>query len=231
MTAQVVLLIEDELHMRHLLRVALRHNGFQLLESASGREGLQLARQSQPDLVLLDLGLPDLGGLELTQILRRTSEVPIVVLSARDAEEQKIAALDAGADDYVTKPFATGELFARIRAALRRTAKLRPEAPREPLRLGELMIDFEGRQVRLQGSWVHLTPTEYKLLAVLAQSLGRVVTHQQLLRDVWGPSSIEQVQYLRVYMKQLRRKIEPTPAAPRYLITEPAIGYRLCSPD
>jgi two-component system KDP operon response regulator KdpE len=231
MTAPLLLVIEDELPMRRLLRVTLKHHGFRLAESPSGIEGAKLVRDLQPDLVLVDLGLPDLGGFEVMQLIRRESEVPIVVLSARDSEEQKVLVLDAGADDYVTKPFSPAEMMARIRAALRRTPKTQRPPAVGAYRIGELEIDFDAREVRLFGRARHVTPKECDLLQVLVASLGKVVRHEQLLREVWGPNAVEQVQYLRVFMKQLRQKLEPNPGAPRYLVTEPGIGYRLRVPS
>jgi two-component system KDP operon response regulator KdpE len=224
----LLLLVEDELNARKFLRITLRHNGYRLLEAATGSAGLELARTEKPALVLLDLGLPDMDGCEVSRRIRKSSGIPIIVISARSAEEQKIAALDDGADDYVTKPFSPNELLARIRVALRRS----PNAEEEPeakgiFEIGELQVDFEQRRVVSRGREVRLTPTEYKLLSVLIDSAGRVVTHRRLLQRVWGISGSDHVNYLRVYMRQLRNKLEPAPATPRYLLTEPAVGYRL----
>ena len=226
-TKPLILLIEDEAQMRRFLRVSLTTNGYGLVEAETAAEGLGQATARVPDLVLLDLGLPDLDGLEVTQRLRGWTAVPIIVISARGREEQKIAVLDAGADDFVTKPFGVGELLARIRVALRHASARAGSAPSAEFSVGELSVDLARRQVRLRGAEVHLTPIEYKLLATLVKHAGQVVTHGQLLRDVWGPNSAEQTHYLRVYMGQLRHKLELTPGRPRYLVTEPGIGYRL----
>jgi two-component system KDP operon response regulator KdpE len=225
MTDITVLLVEDEAPMRRFLRVALEGQGYRLLEAETAREGLSLAAGHQPDLALMDLGLPDMDGLELTKRLREWSKVPIIVLSARGQERDKIAALDAGADDYLTKPFSTGELLARMRVALRH----RPQgAEAEPVfRTEEWEVDFARREVTARGVPVHLTPNEFKLLAVLARHSGKVLTHRQLLREVWGPTQAAQPHYLRVYMAQLRHKLEADPARPRHLITESGVGYRL----
>jgi len=225
MSELTVLLVEDEAPMRRFLRVALEGQGYKLLEAETAREGLSLAASHQPDLALMDLGLPDMDGLELTKRLREWSKVPIIVLSARGQERDKIEALDAGADDYLTKPFSTGELLARMRAALRH----RPQgAEAEPVfRTDEWEVDFARREVTARGVPVHLTPNEFKLLAVLARHAGKVLTHRQLLREVWGAAQAAQPHYLRVYMAQLRHKLEADPARPRHLITESGVGYRL----
>ena len=222
----LVLLIDDEPQMRRFLRAALLGNGYRIEEAASGEDGIRQAAMRSPDLVLLDLGLPDIDGLEVTQRLREWSQVPILVISARGREDDKVAALDAGADDYVTKPFGVLELLARLRACLRRTARTaNGEASR--VHAGPLEIDFEKRSVSVDGAAVHLTPIEYRLLTELARNAGRVLTHSHLLRQVWGPGYAGQSHYLRVYMAQLRRKIEPEPARPQLLLTEPGVGYRL----
>ncbi|HET6329193.1 MAG TPA: response regulator [Holophagaceae bacterium] len=225
MSELTVLLVEDEAPMRRFLRVALEGQGYRLLEAETAREGLSLAASHQPDLALMDLGLPDMDGLELTKRLREWSRVPIIVLSARGQERDKIEALDAGADDYLTKPFSTGELLARMRVALRH----RPQgAEADPVfRTDEWEVDFARREVTARGLRVHLTPNEFKLLAVLAQHAGKVLTHRQLLREVWGPTQAAQPHYLRVYMAQLRHKLEADPARPKHLITESGVGYRL----
>jgi two-component system, OmpR family, KDP operon response regulator KdpE len=225
-----VLMIEDELAMRRLLQVTLSHHGYRLLEATTGLEGTYVAQRKQPDLILLDLGLPDTSGIEVTHTIRRTSEVPIIVISARDTEDQKILALDAGADDYITKPFAPGELLARMRVALRRSVRHDRSLLAGSFCVGELAVDFDARTVRVASRDVHLTPTEYKLLCVLIASAGKVVTHRQLLGEVWGPGSVDRVEYLRVFMKQLRAKLESRPGSPQYLLTEPAVGYRLSCP-
>ena len=225
MADATVLLVEDEAPMRRFLRVALEGAGYGLLEAETAREGLSLAASHQPALILMDLGLPDMDGLELTKRLREWSATPIIVLSARGQEQDKIAALDSGADDYLTKPFSTGELLARMRVALRH----RPGgAEAEPVfETPEWRVDFAKREVTAQGRSVHLTPNEFKLLAALARHAGKVLTHRQLLKEVWGGSPSAQPHYLRVYMAQLRHKLEADPARPRHLITEAGVGYRL----
>jgi two-component system, OmpR family, KDP operon response regulator KdpE len=220
-----ILVVDDEMAMRRFLRASLGNSGYELIEAETAEQGLAQAASHNPDLILLDLGLPDLDGLVVTQRLREWSKTPLIVLSARGQEQDKIAALDAGADDYLTKPFGVGELLARIRVALRHAAT--GPAGQPLLSLGELEVDLDRRHVRLGGNEVHLTPNEYKLLALLAKHAGRVLTHRQLLRDVWGPNAADQVQYLRVYMAQLRHKLEREPGRPRYLVTEPGVGYRL----
>ena len=225
----LVLVIEDESQMRRFLRAALNSHGFRTVEAETAAAGLAHATGYNPDLVLLDLGLPDRDGLELTKQLREWSRVPIIVLSARGQESDKIAALDAGADDYLTKPFGAGELLARMRVALRHSA-LAAGGPEEPVvQLGDVRVDRAKRQVFRGGQEVHLTPREYRLLLVLLANAGRVVTHQQLLREVWGPNATRETHYLRVYMAQLRHKLEEDPARPRYFTTEPGVGYRLKS--
>ncbi|MCU0685149.1 MAG: response regulator [Polyangiaceae bacterium] len=227
-TEATLLLIEDEPQVRRFLRNTLPAHGYRLLEAETGAEGLQKASEHTPEVILLDLGLPDIDGTEVARRLREWSKAPIIVLSARGQETDKVEALDAGADDYLTKPFGTAELLARIRVALRRR---QPADPGEPLfTLGELRVDFGRRQVFVGEREVHLTPIEYKLLATLVQNAGRVVTHAQLLKEVWGPRHTTHVQYVRVYMGQLRHKLESDPARPRYLMTESGVGYRLRVP-
>ena len=226
-----MLVIEDEPQMRRFLRPALEGQGYRVVEAATAREGLALASSHNPDLVILDLGLPDGDGIEVTQRLREWSAAPIVVVSARGQEADKVAALDAGADDYLTKPFGTGELFARLRVANRHSAAVRAEGGEPVFEAGGLKIDVAARQVHRDGQEVHLTALEYKLLATLVRHAGRVVTHRQLLKEVWGPSSVNETQYLRVYMAQLRHKIEKDPARPALLVTETGVGYRLRPPD
>jgi two-component system KDP operon response regulator KdpE len=221
----LVLLIEDEPQMRRFLRVSLTGSGFRLVESDTGGDGLLQAATRNPDVVLLDLGLPDVDGLEVTRRLREWSRTPVIVISARGQESDKVEALDAGADDYLTKPFGVEELLARIRVALRHRAA--EEQPAPVFETGDLRVDLHRRQVQVGGREVHLTPIEYRLLATLIRYAGRVVTHNQLLKEVWGPAYSHQTQYLRVYMGQLRRKIEEDAARPRHLQTEPAVGYRL----
>jgi len=224
----VILVIEDEAQMRRFLRASLTNSGYQLLEAETAEQGLTEAAAQNPDLVLLDLGLPDLDGLVVTERLRQWAKMPIIVISARGQEPDKIKALDAGADDYLTKPFGVGELLARIRVALRHAAKT--DEGDSQFSLGELKVDLVRRQVLLREVEVHLTPNEYRLLSTLIKHAGRVLTHRQLLREVWGPNASEQTQYLRVYMGQLRHKLERDPSRPQYLLTEPGVGYRLRSP-
>jgi len=223
----LVLMIEDDPQIRRFLRAALAAENYQFHEALTAEEGIAQAAARQPDLVLLDLGLPDRDGLEVIRGIRLWSQMPIVVLSARGQEKDKIAALDLGADDYVAKPFAVGELPARIRAALRRAAPVAADGSDTVIRFGDVQADFEKRVITVAGEEIHLTPNEYKLLQVLIKHAGRVVTQRQLLNEVWGPQHTEQSQYLRVYMAQLRRKLERDPARPRYLQTEPGVGYRL----
>ncbi len=220
-----VLLVEDEPQMRRFLRVALEGSGYRYLEAGTGQEGLALAVQHRPDVILLDLGLPDMDGLELMTRLRAWSQTPVIVISARGQETDKIGALDVGADDYLTKPFGTGELLARIRVALRHAD---PGAVEEPVfKLGRWQVDLARRQVLVAGQEVHLTPLEYGLFTTLIRHAGKVVTHRQLLKEVWGGVAGAQPLYLRVYMAQLRHKLEEDASRPRYLQTEPGIGYRL----
>ena len=222
-----VLVIEDEAQIRRFLRATLTANGYQLLEATTAQEGLVQAATRQPDIVILDLGLPDLDGIEVTRRLREWTTMPIIVLSARGQEADKVTALDAGADDYLTKPFSVGELLARLRVALRHAAHTSQE-PGEPIfTVGDLRVDLARRQVYIAEQQVHLTPIEYKLLTTLVRYAGRVVTHRQLLQEGWGPGHTEASHYLRVYMGQLRHKLEADPARPRYLVTEPGVGYRL----
>jgi two-component system KDP operon response regulator KdpE len=220
----VALLIEDEVEMRRFLRAALQSHEYTLVEATTARDGLAQAAGRNPDVILLDLGLPDGDGIDLTRRIREWSKVPIIVLSARGREEDKVAALDAGADDYLTKPFGVGELLARLRVALRHSTRVDGEPV---FTLGALRVDFEHRRVFVNETEVHLTPTEYKLLGALIRHAGKVLTHRQLLKEVWGPNAVEHTHYLRVYMTQLRHKIEADAARPRYLLTEPGVGYRL----
>ena len=223
----LILLIEDEPQMLRLLRIILQSQGYGLVESPTGQEGLMQAATRAPDIILLDLGLPDIDGLEVTRRLREWSDVPIIVISAREQEQDKIKALDAGADDYLTKPFGAGELLARIRVAMRHKA-LREAGQHESIfTLGNLRVDLARRQVFLNEKEVHLTPIEYKLLTVLIKNAGKVLTHRQLLKEVWGPPYLTETQYLRVYMAQLRHKLEADPARPSFLINELGVGYRL----
>ena len=225
--APLVLLIEDEPQMRRFLRAALGAQDYRLAEATTARDGLAQAASRNPDIVLLDLGLPDRDGLEVTRELREWSAAPIIVLSARGREQDKVAALDLGADDYLTKPFGVEELLARIRVALRHAA-LPVDGPPDPVfEAGDLRVDLVRREVRRGEQEVHLTPTEYKLLTLLIRHAGKVLTHRQLLKEVWGVNYADQSHYVRVYMAQLRQKLENDPSRPRLLITEPGVGYRL----
>jgi two-component system KDP operon response regulator KdpE len=224
---ELILLIEDEPQMRRFLRITLQSNGYRLVETETGAEGLLQAASRNPDVVLLDLGLPDMDGLEVTTRLREWTQVPVVVISAREQEQDKVKALDAGADDYLTKPFNAGELLARIRVALRHALRQRSGRQEPVFSLYNLRVDLAQRQVFLDDREVHLTPIEYKLLTTLIRHAGKVVTHRQLLTEVWGAAHSNEVQYLRVYMTQLRHKLESDPARPRFLMNEPGIGYRL----
>lgn len=223
-----VLLIEDEQEIRRFLRVSLTSAGFDLTEAEDGQDGLRQAAMSPPDVVVLDLGLPDIDGMEVLTQLREWSHVPVIVLSARGREFEKVQALDAGADDYLTKPFGLDELLARLRVSLRHVNK-RAGAVSPQLRVRDLEIDLDARRTMMRGQELRLTPIEYRLLAFLARHAGKVLTHRQLLKEVWGPDSVHETHYLRVYMTGLRRKIEEEPARPKYLLTEPGVGYRLAA--
>lgn len=226
MTAPLtIVLIEDEAPMRRFLRAAFGTQAITLIEAPTALTGLSQVAGRKPDLVLLDLGLPDLDGLEVVRRIREWSTVPIIVLSARGREGDKVAALDAGADDYLTKPFGVEELLARIRVAVRHAVQV--ASPEPIVDLGPIRIDFAARTVRRDGVELRLTPTEWRLLAVLARHAGKVLTHRQLLREVWGLHTEDQVHYLRVYAAQLRRKLEVDPSRPQLLVTEPGVGYRL----
>jgi two-component system KDP operon response regulator KdpE len=223
----VVLIVEDEPHMRRFLHSALEAHAYRPIEAATAREGVAQATGRNPDAILLDLGLPDADGIEVTRRLREWSTTPIIVISARGQEQDKVAALDAGADDYLTKPFGVGELLARLRVALRHAVQRTTGTSDGVFTVGGLRVDLERRRVFVDDQDVHLTPIEYKLLTTLARHAGKVLTHRQLLKEVWGPNAIEHTHYLRVYMTQLRHKLEAEPARPRYLLTEPGVGYRL----
>jgi two-component system KDP operon response regulator KdpE len=225
-----ILIIEDEPEIRRFLRASLAANQMQIIEAATAQDGLREATSHPPDVVLLDLGLPDISGFDVIAQLRGWSSVPIVVLSARGQESDKIAALDAGADDYLTKPFGVGELLARLRVALRHTASRDGDGPAARFEAGDLTVDLAKRQVHVAGEEVHLTPTEYRLLTALIKHAGKVITHRQLLREVWGPDSSQETHYLRVYVNQLRRKLGDDAAQPQLILTGPAIGYRFCEP-
>lgn len=223
----LVLLIEDEPEIRRFLHASLPVEGYRLIESITGQDGLTQAAARNPDLVLLDLGLPDIDGLDVIKQLRTWTSVPILIISARDQEQMKVDALDEGADDYVTKPFGIPELLARMRAALRHMTHLSQDIPDAVFSVGGLRVDLNRRHVLVDERGVHLTPTEYKLLTMLIRHAGKVVTHRQLLKEVWGPLHVDEHHYVRVYMRQLRNKLEPNPAQPRYLLTELGVGYRL----
>jgi two-component system KDP operon response regulator KdpE len=223
----IILVIEDDPPIQKFLRVTLTSQNYRLVEADTGKAGLLQAASCQPDLVVLDLGLPDMDGVDLVKQLREWSKVPIIVVSARGKEQDKIVALDAGADDYLTKPFGVGELLARVRVALRRVASTGTEAGAPVFTIGRLRVDLSCRQVFVADQQVHLTPNEYRLLAVLVKHAGKVLTHHQLLQEVWGPGSTEEDHYVRVYINQLRQKLEADPARPRYLLTETGVGYRL----
>jgi two-component system, OmpR family, KDP operon response regulator KdpE len=226
-----VLVIEDEAPIRCFLRAYLESQGFRLIESESGEEGLGLAASHQPSLILLDLGLPGMDGLDVIRRLREWTATPIIVLSARGKEQDKIDALDAGADDYLIKPFGVGELAARMRVALRHAVNISADRSEPVFRSGELTVDLAARRVLLAEAEAHLTPIEFKLLAYLVRHAGKVVTHRQLLKEVWGSAREDQAHYPRIYVHQLRHKIEPDPARPRFLRTETGIGYRLEEAD
>lgn len=223
----LILIIEDEQPIRRFLRASLMSEGYRVNEAESGEAGLKLAVSQPPDLVILDLGLPDIDGQEVLQRLREWCSAPVIILSARDHEQQKIDALDHGADDYVTKPFSTGELLARMRTALRHAR--RAAVDETAVTIGDLSVDLAARIVLRRGEQVHLTPLEYKLLVTLLQHQGKVLTHRFLLREVWGPLHAQETHYLRVFVASLRRKLEDDPARPRYLLTEQGVGYRFAA--
>ncbi|MDB5289266.1 MAG: two component transcriptional regulator, winged helix family [Phycisphaerales bacterium] len=228
-TSPVILVIEDDAAIQKFLRVTLTSQGHQLVEATTGKAGLLEAASRQPDLVILDLGLPDMDGVELVKQLREWSAVPVIVVSARGKEQDKIVALDAGADDYLTKPFGVGELLARVRVALRHAATVDADTGDPTFTVGELHVDLLHRRVTVAKGEVHLTPNEFKLLTVMVKHAGMVMTHRQLLKEVWGPGTGNETHYLRVYMNQLRQKLEQDPTRPRYLLTEPGVGYRLAA--
>jgi two-component system KDP operon response regulator KdpE len=227
MLAPLILLIEDELPIRRFLRTSLAGDGYRLVEAENGQQGLRLAAQQPPDLVILDLGLPDIDGHEVLRQLREWLRAPVIILSVRDQEQQKITALDNGADDYLTKPFSTGELLARIRVALRHAAGHGGDTESSTFASGDLRVDLAARRVFMKDKEIHLTPIEYKLLTTLVHHAGKVLTHRFLLKEVWGPHHLQETHYLRVFMASLRRKIEADSAQPRYLLTEAGVGYRL----
>jgi two-component system, OmpR family, KDP operon response regulator KdpE len=220
----VALIIDDEVQIRRLLRVSLEAGGYRVFEAATGRDGLVEAAQRRPDVIVLDLGLPDMDGTEVLKRLREWSQAPVLVLSVREGEDDKVGALDSGADDYMTKPFSTVELLARLRVARRHA---QPIADNSVFRTSHLEVDLASRIVTVKGQEIKMTPTEYSLLRLLVRNAGKVVTHRQILKEVWGPNYAEQTHYLRVYMAHLREKIEAEPGRPELLVTEPGVGYRL----
>jgi two-component system KDP operon response regulator KdpE len=223
-----VLVIDDEAQIRRLLRVTLEAAGYKVFEAATGGDGIVEAAQRNPDAIVLDLGLPDIGGLAVLKRLREWSRVPVLILTVRDGDDEKVAALDSGADDYVTKPFSTAELLARLRAALRHA---QPQPENAVFLSGGLEVDLSSRQVAVRGKEIKLTPTEYGFLRLLVRHAGRVVTQRQILTEVWGPNAAEQTHYLRVYAAHLREKLEADPARPELILTEPGVGYRLASKE
>jgi two-component system KDP operon response regulator KdpE len=228
--AREILIVDDEQPIRRFLRTVLEDQGYKVSEAVTGKQGLAMAANPNLALVLLDLGLPDLDGLEVLSILRGVTDAPVIVLSARETQEDKIAALDGGAVDYLTKPFGVGELAARIRVALR-LAAAKGGAAEQMVVSGELRVNLADRQVHLGEREIHLTPIEFNLLAYLAKNAGKVVTHRQLLQAVWGPNATDKEHYLRIYIHQLRHKVEPLPSRPRFVRTEPGVGYRFVQRD
>jgi two-component system, OmpR family, KDP operon response regulator KdpE len=224
-----ILIIEDEPALQRFLRVTLTAQNFNVIEAPTGEQGLRHAATSVPDLVILDLGLPDIDGMEVIKKLREWSTIPIIIVSARGREQDKVIALDAGADDYLTKPFGVHELLARVRVVLRHLATTQRDSGDSIFQGGDLKVDLSLREVTVAGNPVHLTPNEFKLLTALIKNAGKVMTHRQLLREVWGPGAGEETHYLRVYMNQLRQKLETEAARPKHLLTEPGVGYRLVS--
>jgi two-component system KDP operon response regulator KdpE len=224
-TGHTVLIIEDDPQIRRFVRSTLESHELAVVEAETGKAGLREVATRQPDIVVIDLGLPDTDGIDVIRELRGWTQVPVIVLSARTSEAVKVEALDAGADDYLTKPFGVSELLARVRAQLRRSIRALEEAP--AVSFGEIAVDLAKREVTRAGRPVRLTPTEYRLLTVLMRHAGRVLTHRQLLRDVWGPEQVDNAHYLRVYMGHLRQKLEKDPAQPEHILTETAVGYRL----
>ena len=223
----VVLMIEDELAIRRFLKPSLESFHLKVVEAVTGSEGLALAASHKPDVVLLDLGVPDMDGLEVIRRLREWSEVQIIVLTARGKEKDKVAGLDAGADDYLTKPFDMGELMARVRVALRHSQRLKQGDSDPVFETPDFIVDLASRIVKVRGKEIHLTPNEYDLLTLLIRHAGKVVTQKQILKEIWGPYSDDQTQYLRLYIHQLRQKLELNPNRPKYIVTEPGVGYRL----
>ncbi|MGJ0427825.1 response regulator [Methylobacter sp.] len=226
-TNPVIIVIEDDPSIRRFLRTGLSTHGFSVFEADTGKQGIVEAGVRKPDLVILDLGLPDIDGVEVIKAIRAWSTLPIVILSARSNEQHKIDALDAGADDYLTKPFGFGELLARIRVALRHALRSQEQPQDGVFATANLKVDLNNRVVSVDGREIHLTPIQYRLLAVLVKHAGKVLTHQQILKEVWGPSYQENAHYLRIYMSQLRQKLEADPTQPKFLLTESGVGYRL----
>ncbi len=219
-----ILIIDDEAAIRRLLKVSLKSQGYTIIEAAGGKEGIEQAAISHPDLIVLDLGLPDIDGLKVLKSIREWSQIPIIILTVRDSEIDKVALLDSGANDYITKPFGVPELLARIRAALRLSQSTGEEAI---FKVSSLEIDYAAHLVKLNGEEIKLTDTEYRLLSLLARNAGKLMTQRQLLKEIWGISAIEHTHYLRIYIAQLRHKLEGDPSRPRLIITEPGVGYRL----
>jgi two-component system KDP operon response regulator KdpE len=222
-----ILIIEDEQPLQKFLRVTLGTQDYKIVEASTGEAGLRHAAVDQPDLIILDLGLPDMDGIEVTRRLREWTAIPIIVVSARGKEQDKVIALDAGADDYLTKPFGVAELLARIRVVLRHLSVVKSDTGDPVFESGALRVDLARREVTVDGKLIHLTPNEFKLLSVLVKNTGKVLTHRHLLKEVWGPGSGEEAHYLRVYMNQLRQKLEADATRPKHLLTEPGVGYRL----
>ncbi|MBI4808650.1 MAG: two-component system response regulator KdpE [Nitrosomonadales bacterium] len=225
--AATIILVEDEAQIRRFLRTTLAAEGYHIFEAETGKQGLLETATRKPDLIILDLGLPDMDGVEVVKGVRAWSAVPVIILSARSQESDKVAALDAGADDYLVKPFGAGELLARIRVALRHVSSAAGGEEEGVFAVDELKVDMTHRRVTVSGAEVHLTPIEYRLLTVLVKHAGKVLTHQLLLKEVWGPNYVERAHYLRIYMGTLRHKLEKDPARPRFLLTEVGVGYRL----
>lgn len=222
-----IVVIEDDPHIRKFLKTGLSTHNFRVFEAKTGQEGLTEAVDRKPEIIILDLGLPDMDGVQVVKALRQWTALPIIILSARSAEHSKIEALDAGADDYLTKPFSLGELLARIRVALRHSVSMREQDQSGIFESEGLKVDLVNHRVHVDGHEIHLTPIQYRLLAMMVRNAGRVLTHQQILKEIWGPTFTDNAHYLRIYMSQLRQKIEADPAQPKYLLTESGVGYRL----
>lgn len=223
-----ILVIDDEAEIRKLLKVGLTAHGYVFLEAASGKDGIYQTAVDRPDIVILDMGLPDMDGSEVVRQIREWSQVPIIILSVRGADNDKVNALDSGADDYLIKPFSMSELMARVRVAMRHQGNLKDEPV---IQIADLWIDLSRRQVKVAGAEIHLTPTEYDLLKILVSNAGKVVTHRHILTSIWGNNSQYYGQYLRIYISQLRKKIEPDPNQPRFILTEPGVGYRFAAQE